>query len=905
MSFPAMVGYLKSIVEYEEDDRNAVLDESFWTAIYLCYFNDLLGFPIDPPNPQYEDSQAELLYLDDDEVPEILLRSNNKNVDTEDVMLAIEGDHVVEYKIPYCEDGLSYIPRENKMFCRSSRNNSHKKEETVFSIKDGKEDYLFQGTKETEGLSAEDSDEKQDDAFDRAKAVEIEYRSSFYDLREELRDRQKKSFHEKGDNWLNAYQDKLLKLYTGDEFTGTLHEGMPYRYYEPFENPDISFRLGDITYDGIPELLITCMDYCHVYSYDAENGLYYLLGGYVADDPVEKKIYLVQQELDEFPCDRYVYKVKDGDIFILSSFTEWPPVYTEDIMHVEEVAYYQLDPQGREQERITKEEGELLVEKFNEGVDAAIKRSQEMKSCYLGISDIMDLENISDPTQNDPQTERTELAEDEPEKSKTELTEPLSGSEKNHDLFDAFLRNEVKAYFPEDYEYAGDPFTIEDLKVRMEEYGITDPGESDRVDLNNDGRKDLILNGPYGGTYLYEKDDTLYVLAEGEGTAGLLSHTHYNGAEWIVYSDVGHAGRESYYLIKYNGDGKVMDEFDLSAEYWDSPDDRYDENSDFTYYGHPITMQDYERLRYDILGIGEEPKEETGERGTTEKEEEERKENTDEEEGKEYLTNVIDTPAFGRKNQNDPEDGRMVEYDAADWAQYDAEGEKLKEERDALSNTIKHDNESVETGLQEEIQKMNQETYEEASIDLTQRTYSPEKRDYTATWDKTVFYVLEGYEEAEGYSDMGSCSLEEKQLENAENGNLIQYEIYINPENGIANKIVAIEDLDAGFEVTEYYYDNQKQISFIYRYRRDDLDTETATKDKTGERFMFRDDYMVTWRIVSDELTANYVIGENEAGEIKNFPEDTIHIYDSLSEEDKEAFDEKEREMLNAAYITY
>ncbi|MBQ6318605.1 MAG: hypothetical protein IJI23_02280 [Lachnospiraceae bacterium] len=35
----------------------------------------------------------------------------------------------------------------------------------------------------------------------------------------------------------------------------------------------------------------------------------------------------------------------------------------------------------------------------------------------------------------------------------------------------------------------------------------------------------------------------------------------------------------------------------MSAEYWDSPDDQYDENSDFTYGDEPITMEEFEKIR--------------------------------------------------------------------------------------------------------------------------------------------------------------------------------------------------------------------------------------------------------------------------------------------------------------------
>ena len=63
------------------------------------------------------------------------------------------------------------------------------------------------------------------------------------------------------------------------------------------------------------------------------------------------------------------------------------------------------------------------------------------------------------------------------------------------------------------------------------------------------------------------------------------------------------------------------------------------------------------------------------------------------------------------------------------------------------------------------------------------------------------------------------CRLEQKQLINADTGNLIDYTVYINPNDGVANKIVAIEYLvSGGLQVTEYYYDANRMPRFVYQY---------------------------------------------------------------------------------------
>ena len=124
----------------------------------------------------------------------------------------------------------------------------------------------------------------------------------------------------------------------------------------------------------------------------------------------------------------------------------------------------------------------------------------------------------------------------------------------------------------------------------------------ERIDLDNDGENEQILNGPYGGIYLDARDGKVYVLARGEGTAGVMFYTNYENATWIVHSDTTHVGRQMYWLMKYNGAGNIVDEFQFSAEYWDSPDDEYDENSDFTYRDKKISMEEYEALGKEIFG---------------------------------------------------------------------------------------------------------------------------------------------------------------------------------------------------------------------------------------------------------------------------------------------------------------
>lgn len=176
------------------------------------------------------------------------------------------------------------------------------------------------------------------------------------------------------------------------------------------------------------------------------------------------------------------------------------------------------------------------------------------------------------------------------------LKEALSAPEQAgaDELFDAFLKGEIAA------DDGGTPVTFSDL-VEYDELWEKDNTE-ERLDLDNDGEDELMLaGGVYGGVYLDVTDGKLRIFARGDGTADMLGYTEYEGAVWIVHSDITHMGRSMHHLDRYEGYDKIVDSFDINAEYWDSDQDMYDENSDFTYRGQKITMQEYEKLMKEIF----------------------------------------------------------------------------------------------------------------------------------------------------------------------------------------------------------------------------------------------------------------------------------------------------------------
>ncbi|MCM1182278.1 MAG: hypothetical protein NC337_02760 [Roseburia sp.] len=194
-------------------------------------------------------------------------------------------------------------------------------------------------------------------------------------------------------------------------------------------------------------------------------------------------------------------------------------------------------------------------------------------------------------------TEESRVSETQTDEGTLPYSTETRGAE---ELLDAFLAGELPAIYDAGEESEG-TLMISDLPFDVEDdwfsYSI-----GERVDLDNDGENEQILAGPYGGTYFDARDGRVYILAQGEGTAGVLSYTEYENATWIVHRDTSHAGRQMYWLTKYDGAGNIVDEFQLSAEYWDSPTDKYDENSEFTFRDEKISMKEYEALRKEIIG---------------------------------------------------------------------------------------------------------------------------------------------------------------------------------------------------------------------------------------------------------------------------------------------------------------
>lgn len=211
-----------------------------------------------------------------------------------------------------------------------------------------------------------------------------------------------------------------------------------------------------------------------------------------------------------------------------------------------------------------------------------------------------------------------------------------------------------------------------------------------------------------------------------------------------------------------------------------------------------------------------------------------------------------------------------------------------------------------EQALSDKIFQINSSNYATPIIDVYADKYVPGTRDYNAVWDSRVFYQVEGFTQQTEYFSKNNCTLAKRQLWTAASRNRMDYEIYKNPTTGRPNKIISLEYLSDGMEITEYYYTNEGTISFIFQYYTDNYVSSYATPSMPGSRFLFDHDSLITWRVIEFDSTTNYVLGTAEAERMKRqFSANTIKYYNDLPDDKRRAFNEMERKMINAAYNTY
>ena len=227
------------------------------------------------------------------------------------------------------------------------------------------------------------------------------------------------------------------------------------------------------------------------------------------------------------------------DLFRLWSFYDGAGKITE-----EGLAFTATGPRGNEMNGVIKLEDDIAVVTIfgQEWLD------------FAGLSEYKfyktsDVPNIDDSPANQQESNMQDAAD--------------TGLEATADeLLDSFINGLADAVDSED---SASTFSVSDLNLDSEEGDAYSIGE--KVDLDNDGENELIINGPYGGIYLDARDDKVYEFAAGEGTALVLSYTYYNGAVWIMYSNRSSAGFEFYHMEKFEGADNLTAEMNFGEEF--------------------------------------------------------------------------------------------------------------------------------------------------------------------------------------------------------------------------------------------------------------------------------------------------------------------------------------------------
>lgn len=162
------------------------------------------------------------------------------------------------------------------------------------------------------------------------------------------------------------------------------------------------------------------------------------------------------------------------------------------------------------------------------------------------------------------------------------------------ELLDLFISGSINAVDSTDLTST---FYITDLIMDSEGEDSYSIGE--KVDLDNDGENELIICGPYGGIYLDARDNKVYKLAGGDGTALILSYTYYNGAIWIMYSNRSSAGFEFYHMERFEGADNLVAEMNFGEELVDP--NHAESGMKYTWNETEISYNEYTALCSKIL----------------------------------------------------------------------------------------------------------------------------------------------------------------------------------------------------------------------------------------------------------------------------------------------------------------
>ncbi|MCR4656632.1 MAG: hypothetical protein K5770_10445 [Lachnospiraceae bacterium] len=229
----AVFSMLLSVGTKAQDGKPVKLDESQWTTIYLDYLNGLDSDNGDTGSAKsgLKFLRAELIYLNYDDIPEILLQSDQD--EQGGLLLSIEGSEVSERDICNVSSMTDcyYLPHSNLIRIVEKKSRDYSKyDEEILSTKDGKLELLFRGGYDSgsfcyydeKGEQVPVSSEEFWDLYDEVYGFGPQrtirgYSYSLKDLTEEFEKRREKFLADKKDKketpgWRQLYLDYLRNL---------------------------------------------------------------------------------------------------------------------------------------------------------------------------------------------------------------------------------------------------------------------------------------------------------------------------------------------------------------------------------------------------------------------------------------------------------------------------------------------------------------------------------------------------------------------------------------------------------------------------------------------------------------------------------------------------------------------
>ena len=178
--------------------------------------------------------------------------------------------------------------------------------------------------------------------------------------------------------------------------------------------------------------------------------------------------------------------------------------------------------------------------------------------------------------------------------------------------------------------------------------------------------------------------------------------------------------------------------------------------------------------------------------------------------------------------------------------------------------------EEAEKKALEEEDKKNKEEEEQALLEEKQKEEEEQKKE-EGTYKDAIFSVIENVNDP-GNALVNSFDFARKALTN-ESGKLMDYEVYTNPETGKIAKVTSRENCGDLFEITDYYYDDDK-INYIAQYREDTDVPIDLSSDKIESRYYFGNDKMLKYIYCEAGKATEYSVDD-----FKLYSEGTIEQY--------------------------